>query len=141
MENTQACDICGRAATDIPRPEENTTPQVSVDADGLWICHLCQGQMKSVPIGISDNPELDDDLKPLVGKSAGAICRTLELPFRHPYQNLIEAASKIAYDKDRYMSAWLFADQWLDGTTLWRSADGKHTARVSPTGKIDIDAQ
>ena len=57
-------------------------------------------------------------------------------PFVPPYQTVIEAASNIAYDQDRYMSAWLFVTQWLDGTTVWRSSDGRETVHITPDGTI-----
>jgi hypothetical protein len=82
--------------------------------------------------------DLDEALQPLVGKSAGAICRTLELPFVPPYKIVIEAASKIAYDRDLYMSAWLFVTQWQDGTTVWQASDGQATALVTPDGAVNI---
>ena len=81
---------------------------------------------------------LDEALQPLVGKSAGAICRTLELPFAPPYESIIKAASNIAYDQDRYMSAWLFVTQWLDGTTVWRSSDGSEIAHVTLDGIVNM---
>jgi hypothetical protein len=141
MASVKVCDICDRPATEIPLPASDSTPQFSIDADGLRICYLCKGQIKSSPLGKEHNPDLDEDLKPLVDKSAGAICRTLELPFQPPFQSIIEAASKIAYDQDLYISAWLFADQWMDGTTVWHSADGKLTARVTTDGKVHIEPE
>ena len=82
---------------------------------------------------------MDEALQPLVGKSAGAICRTLELPFEPPFKTVIRAASLIAYDHDLFMSAWLFVTQWLDGTTVWRDLDGQATALVSIAGDVKIN--
>ena len=109
-----------------------------VDADGLWICDPCQKRLTNPPVGSGSPSDLPEELRALFGKSAGAICRTLELPVIPPYDTVIEAASQIAYDQDRYMSAWLFVEQWLDGTTLWRTEDGHTTAIVSPAGGIQI---
>ena len=78
------------------------------------------------------------ELQALVGKSAGAICRTLELPPEPPYDVVLEAASKIGYDMDLYLSAWLFVTQWQDGTTIWRASDGSGTAQVTPNGEVFI---
>ena len=86
---------------------------------------------------IVDN--LDERVKQLIGKSAGAICRSENLPFLPPYQTIIEAASRIAYDEDRYMSAWLFVTQWMDGTTVWHSEDKRERALVDPKGGVQIE--
>jgi len=88
-----------------------------------------------------DDSELDEKLKALIGHSAGAICRTLDLPYEPPYQSIIDAASKIAYDEDRYMSAWSFVTQWLDGTTVWQSEDRSAKALVSTDGTIQIQTR
>ena len=91
------------------------------------------------PVGKGE--ELIEGLEALAGKSAGAICLTLNLPYEPPYQSVIDAASKIAYDEDRYMSAWSFVAQWLDGTTVWRAEDGSATALVGPDGFVRIEQQ
>ena len=121
------CDICGK-----------TRAELEIDADGLWICKTCQSRLITAPVDAESTHELDPDLQILVGKSAGAICRTLELPFVPPYKTVINAASRIAYDQDRYMSAWLFVTQWQDGTTVWRSSDGRATAQVTIQGNVTI---
>ena len=77
----------------------------------------------------------------MVGKSAGAICRTLNLPYVPPYRSVIDAASRIAYDEDRYMSAWLFVTQWMDGTTLWQPEDQSARALVYTEGHILIETR
>jgi hypothetical protein len=82
--------------------------------------------------------DVPEELGLLVGKSAGAICRTLNLPYEPPYQVVIDAASRIAYDEDRYMSAWSFVTQWQDGTTVWRAEDGGSVALVTPGGSIHV---
>ena len=123
----QTCDICGR-----------TQASLELDVDGLWICETCRSRLMTQPVGEAEDDALDPELQPLVGKSAGAICRTLELPFVPPFESVIRAASQIAYDQDLYMSAWLFVTQWQDGTTVWRTAEGDATALVSPQGEVDI---
>ena len=82
--------------------------------------------------------DLDEALQALIGKSAGAICRTLELPFVPPYDIVIEAATRIAYDQDLYMSAWVFVTQWLDGTTVWRASNSRATGLVTLNGTVII---
>jgi len=88
-----------------------------------------------------DERELDDNIKALVGKSAGAICFTMNLPYEPPYQSIIDAASKVAYDEDRYMSAWSFVTQWMDGTTVWQSEDQSAVALVHADGNVQIEAR
>ncbi|MCU0486399.1 MAG: hypothetical protein MUC85_09870 [Anaerolineales bacterium] len=88
---------------------------------------------------VREAENLEERLKALVGKSAGAICLTLNLPYAPPYQSVIDAASKIAYDDDRCMSAWSFVTQWLDGTIVWRSEDGSATALVGPDGSVRVE--
>jgi hypothetical protein len=79
----------------------------------------------------------------LKGKSAGAICRisNLPYPYEEPYRTVIDAAERIAYDKDRYMSGWCFVTQWVDRTTIWKSEDGNQLALVTPDGALQIVAR
>ena len=113
-----------------------------MDEDGLWVCGECKHRLVSKPLGdLEDEDDLDDKVQALVGKSAGAICLTLALPYVPPYQAIIDAASKIAYDEDRYMSAWSFVTQWMDGTTVWQSEDRHARALVFPDGTIQIETR
>jgi hypothetical protein len=101
------------------------------------VCPDCRTRPVLPAVG-SGSGELAEELHALVGKSAGAICRTLNLPYEPPYRSVIDAASAIAYDEDRFMSTWSFVTQWLDGSTVWRSQDGEAVAIVSPNGSIRI---
>ena len=114
-----------------------------MDEDGLWVCSECRARLVSQPTGYraDDASELDEKIRALVGKSAGAICRTMNLPYEPPYQSIIDAASTIAYDEDRYMSAWSFVTQWMDGTTVWQSPDRIAKALVSTDGNIQIETR
>jgi hypothetical protein len=132
------CDICNRSESVLQVKIPNNEPLLEEDEDGLWICNTCQKNLRSKSVAQESDDDLDEALQPLVGKSAGAICRTLELPSAPPYKAVIEAASNIAYDQDKYMSAWLFVTQWLDGTTVWRSLDGNEIAHVRPDGIVHI---
>lgn len=122
-------------------PDPNGKCTLEMDEDGLWICSECKTKIKSIPTrsGDEDISELDEKIKLLVGKSAGDICRTLDLPYVPPYQSVIDAASKIAYDEDRFMSAWLFVTQWIDGTNVWQSEDRRAKALVSIGGDVRIE--
>jgi len=95
--------------------------------------------LHSRPIGpANEDGEMVEEIAALVGKSAGAICRTLNLPYEPPYASIIDAASRIAYDEDRYMSAWTLITQWLDGTSVWLSPGQSAKALVPPEGDIQI---
>jgi hypothetical protein len=65
----------------------------------------------------------------------------MNLAYVPPYRSIIDAASRIAYDEDRYMSAWLFVTQWMDGTTLWQTEDKSARALVSTDGNIQIETR
>lgn len=133
----KSCDICGRPANELPTPEDDG-PLLLMDEDGLWLCADCQKVVKSTPVGEGEESELDEELRPLIGKSAGAICYSLDLPYIPPYASVIDDANKIAYAEDRIMSAWAFVTQWLDGTTVWHSPERKQTALVYPDGSVVI---
>ena len=137
MTKTQICDFCGRTIQIAENPALEPPP-IELDADGLWACSDCKLKITSSPVEIREQSNLDERLQPLIGKSAGAICRTLELPYEPPYQTIIDAASNIAYDQDVMMSAWLFVTQWLDGTTVWRKSNGSAKALVTEDGNITI---
>ena len=111
-------------------------PALELDEDGLWVCRDCRSRLVLPAVG--EAVDVPAGLEGLVGKSAGAICRTLNLPFDPPYRSVVDAASRIAYDEDRYMSSWLFVTQWPDGTTVWRSEDGTATAEVAVDGSIRL---
>jgi len=136
MDREIYCDFCGSSGT---RPQDlnlNGQRELEMDEDGLWVCSECKARLISKPTGYldEDGSEVDEDIRALIGKSAGAICRTLDLPYKPPYQSIIDAASKIAYDEDRFMSAWSFVTQWVDGTTVWQSPDKSARALVSADG-------
>ena len=131
------CDICGRDEFSGQIDSVSTPQEISL-IGGLWICEPCLINMRSQPDEMNDEKEISDVLRPLIGKNAGSICRTLGLPYQEPFQSIIDAASRIAYDEDRYMSTWSFLTQWLDGTTVWLSEDETLKAIVSPNGGIQI---
>ena len=143
MDKIPVCDICGRSGSIDPSRQRKGRRVIEMDEDDLWICQECQARLTSKPVGSEDEKdgELDEKLTALVGKSVGAICLTLNLPYEIPYQPIIDAASKIAYDEDRYMSAWSFVTQWIDGTTVWQSEDRRARALVLPDGTIHVEVR
>jgi len=136
LSEQRHCDFCGRSELDLLAQTPIGLPVLELDEDGLWVCCNCRTKLVLSPIGEAVN--LAEELETLVGKSAGAICYTLNLPYEPPYQSVIDAAARIAYDEDRYMSAWSYVAQWLDGTTVWRSEDGVSIAIVAPDGSIRV---
>ena len=136
MSERRTCDFCGRSEIELLAQAPNGLPVVELDEDGLWVCGNCRTKLVLPPVG--EAVDLPEGLGALVGQSAGAICYTLNLPYEPPYRSVIDAASKIAYDEDRYMSAWSFVTQWADGTTVWRAEDGGSIAVVAPDGSICV---
>lgn len=138
MNKSRLCDICGRSEKTVSEEGLNERSQIQIDVNGLWLCNDCSKRVQSHPPIQDPEKSLDPELKSLIGKSAGAICRTLELPYIPPFDIVIEAASKIAYDNDMFMSAWLFVTLWQNGTSVWCEPDGSATALVTPDGNVNI---
>jgi hypothetical protein len=138
MNEEKFCDFCGRPESELPAIKNK--PKLTIDEDGLWSCAECRPKLSTEPIGDGSKVELEEELAALVGKSAGVICHTMNLPLEPPYQFVLNAASKIGYDEDHYMSGWLFVNQWLDGSTVWRAEDGRGMAIVKEDGSIQINS-
>ena len=138
MSEHRCCDFCGCSEIELSAQIIDESPIMELDEDGLWVCHNCRSKLVLPTVG-EETGELVDELRALVGESAGAICRTLNLPYEPPFQSVIDAASKIAYDEDRFMSAWSFVTQWPDGTTVWRAEVGESMAVVTPDGSVKIE--
>jgi hypothetical protein len=140
VSDQRCCDFCGRSEIELSARIPDGLPVMELDEDGLWVCHDCLAKLVLPPVG-KETAEPGEELQALVGKSAGAICHTLNLPYERPYQTIIDAASRIAYDEDRFMSAWSFVTQWLDGTTVWRAEDGETVAIVTPGSSVRVRSQ
>jgi len=139
MPEQRYCDVCGRSETDLLLQTPDDLAPLTIDEDGLWMCRECRAGLLTEPVGDPPHAKLPAELAALVGKSAGAICSVLNLPYAPPYRSVIDAAHKIAYDQDLYMSAWSFVTQWLDGTTVWWDENGGATALVTPDGSVRIE--
>ena len=136
MLEEKFCDFCGREESALVGQKELT---LTIDEDGLWSCSDCRERVSTEPVGDGWDVALDEKLVVLIGQSAGAICRTLNLPQEEPYLIVLNVASQIAYDDDQFMSDWLFVNQWLDGSTVWRAPDGRGLVTVKPDGSIQIN--
>jgi hypothetical protein len=135
------CDICSRSEPELPVSAPDGAPFLQVDENGLCVCRDCRERTVTTPVDDLPVREIRDEVRLLVGKSAGAICSTLNLSYEQPYWEIIDAAYKIAYEEDRFMSAWSFVIQWPDGTTVWRDPDGDATAVVFPDGEVQIESR
>ena len=125
MAEEPRCDICGQAES------------LEMDADGLWFCAACRAKVTTAPVDVELDDALPDELRALVGKNAGQICYVLNLPYRPPYQVVIDAAAEIGYDQDRMMSTWVFVTLLsADETTVWRAPNGGRTALVGRDGTV-----
>ena len=134
---TRCCDFCGRSEIELSAQAPDRSRVIELDGDGLWVCDYCRAKLVLPTVG-EEAGELGEEPEPLVGQSAGATCHTLNLPYEPHFRAIIDAASKIAYDEDRFMSAWLFVTQWVDGTTVWRAENGEAVAVVAPDGCVRI---
>lgn len=127
--NVKQCDICGRTEYDLGS-DTGQKPLLKSDTDGIIFCPECNAHSTTNPV----EPEasmLPDELLRLVGKSAGAICYSLNLPYEEPYTVIIDSANEIAYEQNIFMSTWEFCDQHHSGITLWRAPDGRQLAVVT----------
>ena len=138
MTEEKFCDFCGRPESELPAVEKK--PKLTIDEDGLWACSDCRARLKTEPVGDGREVELEDELMALIGQSAGVICRELDLPYSPPYEIVLDAATKIGSADDQPMNDWLFVNQWLDGSTVWRAEDGRGLAIVKPDGSIQVNA-
>jgi len=138
LSEQRCCDFCGRSEIELSAQIIDGSPVLALDEDGLWVCRNCRAKLVLPTVG-KETGELVEELRALVGESAGAICRTLNLPYEPPYQSVIDAASRIAYDEDRFMSAWSFVTRWSDGTTVWCAEAGGPVAIVTPDGTVRIE--
>ena len=139
MPEEKYCDICARFEHELPDPADAKKPKLTIDEDGLWLCNECGGKVTTEPIGDGWDVALDEKVAALIGTSAAMISRELELPDEPPYQIVLAAAAKPAFGDNALMSSWLFVNQWLDGSTVWRAEDGRGLVIVEPNGSIQLN--
>ena len=138
MNKILKCDICGQSQEELLKADQSAASDPLKVNNGLFVCNRCHQNLKPWSKVQEDDEVLEDRIQDLAGRSAGEICRMSDLPFRPPYRKIVEAASRIAYDQDKYMSTWSFVTQWLDGTTVWQSEDESTKAIVDINGNIRL---
>lgn len=72
----------------------------------------------------------------LIGRPAGSISRVVDNPTDPILEAIVEAAHTIAYDEDRFMSAWTLTSVLEDGSTWWADPEGGKSCHVSVTGEV-----
>jgi hypothetical protein len=75
-------------------------------------------------------------LEPLLGKNAGAIAMTLNLPYVEPCRVVIDAAIAV---QESLRSPWTFAGLDPFGNTLWMSPAQDRMLRVDSNGVITVE--
>jgi hypothetical protein len=134
MNEILFCDFCGRSAEDVPPASgDDESPALQLDEDDLWVCRICRERIVTPPVGDEVTLDLPDELRALVGKSAGHIVLTLNLPGQPPYEEIVADADRL---HNVLMSEWAFISQWPDGTTVWREPDGPTLALVTRDGSV-----
>ena len=83
MSEQRRCDFCGRPNDILSEPQDSSN-KLTLDADNLWVCQECGRKLVTHAEGQQTIPDLETPLHSLVGQNAGAICRTLALPFEPP---------------------------------------------------------
>lgn len=145
MDELRRCDICDRTEGELylAAASSDNEAALEMDSDGLWLCRDCRSRSVTTPVGSLESSELPGELAALVGRSAGAISYTLNLPYEPPFMAVIDAANEIAYDQDEYMSAWTFVTQHEDDTTIWCDPAGSAqiAAVTQEDGSIRIESR
>ena len=77
---------------------------------------------------------MEEYLESLVGKNAGAIAMTLNLPYIDPLQVVIDGAIAV---QESLRSPWTFVGLDAENNTIWLSPDRKRVLRVDPDGNLD----
>ena len=77
-----------------------------------------------------------ESLESLVGKNAGVIAMTLELPYVEPFRAVIDGALAV---QERFRSPRTFAGLDPFGNTLWISPEQDQILRVDPDGVMKIE--
>jgi hypothetical protein len=69
-----------------------------------------------------------------VGKNAGAIAMTLNLPYIEPYKIVIDGAIAV---QESLRIPWTFVALDAENNTIWLSPDRSRLLRVDPQGFIE----
>jgi hypothetical protein len=133
------CDLCGRTEWEIQAQTTGAAQALELNVVGLWLCQQCRSRMAPGPTSLDedrDDYDFPAELRPLLRKSAGTICMTMDLPRRSPFRQIVDDASVL---QERNMGTWLFVTQWSDGSTIWHAPNGGEVAIVRYDGTIQIE--
>jgi hypothetical protein len=134
MAVERKCDICNRTESQLIGNDADDHPLLVIKG-GLLLCGDCWDKVDIVGDPLTGK-ELNDPIQSLVGKSAGAVAMTLNLPYEHPYRDIIDDAGMI---QNSIRSPWTFVEIWLDGSTVWIAPDGSRKAIVCRDGTIRFE--
>lgn len=129
------CDVCNLTESQLIFHGADDFP-VRVTKSGLLLCSNCGDKVDSTD-DLLGGQELTDPLHSLIGKSAGTIAMTLNLPYEPPFRDIIDDASMI---QNSIRSPWEFAEIWLDGSTVWIDPDGTQKAIVCRDGTVRYES-
>jgi len=129
------CDICDRSVSEIREQGEGDGTGPQLNAGGIWICSECMLDFSTRRAVFEDDLQLEHNLDSLVGKNAGAIAMTLNLPYVKPIKVVIDGAIAV---QESLRSPWTFVTLDSDGNTLWLSPDRKSVVRVDPEGNLEV---
>lgn len=115
----EKCDICG-----LQKPLNMQS--------GLYVCSQCGQKIVNFDL-VEHHSELIPELQRLIGKQAGWITQTLNIPYVYPYTTIIDAADVL---QDSLRSVYLLNQIWEDGTTVWRAIDGNELCLVTKDKEI-----
>ena len=83
-----------------------------------------------------DDSQAYAELEAQTGRGAGNIAATNFQYYTWLTELLIDAARAMQLS---LRSAWLLAEIWNNGTTVWRSPGGDQRATVTPEGEIEVE--
>ena len=84
-----------------------------------------------------DDSQAYAELEAQIGRGAGNIAAT-NFQYHTWLTELLAGAARAMQVSLR--SAWLLAEIWNNGTTIWRSPSGDQRATVAPEGEIRVES-
>ncbi len=83
-----------------------------------------------------DDSQAFEELEAQIGRGAGNIAAT-NFQYHTWLTELLADAARAMQVSLR--SAWLLAEIWSNGTTIWRSPEGDQRATVTSEGRIQVE--